>query len=39
MGVQKLREELHIYINHADEIFLKMVYAMSKKSKESNAIG
>jgi hypothetical protein len=31
MGVQKLRQELHDYINNADEIFLKMVYAMSKE--------
>ncbi len=31
MGVQKLRKELHDYINNADEIFLKMVYYMSKE--------
>ncbi len=35
MGVQKLREELHGYINHADERFFKMVYAMSKKYNET----
>jgi dTDP-4-dehydrorhamnose reductase len=39
MGVQKLREELHNYINHADERFLKMVYAMSKEYKEVPVIG
>lgn len=33
MGVQKLREELHDYINNADERFVKMVYAMSKEYK------
>jgi len=39
MGVQKLREELHHYINHADERFLKMVYAMSKEYTEETVIG
>jgi hypothetical protein len=39
MGVQKLREELHEYINHADERFLKMVYAMSKEYKETDIAG
>jgi hypothetical protein len=39
MGVQKLREELHDYINHADERFLKMVYAMSKKYNETAIVG
>ncbi len=39
MGVQKLREELHDYINHADETFLKMVYAMSKEYKKTDIIG
>jgi hypothetical protein len=39
MGVHKLREELHEYIDHADERFLKMVYAMSKEYKESVAVG
>jgi len=34
MGVQKLREEFHDYINRADERFLKMVYAMSKEYKK-----
>jgi len=29
MGVAELKEELHDYIDHADERFLKMVYAMS----------
>jgi predicted ribonuclease YlaK len=39
MGVQKLREEIHNYIDHADERFLKMVYAMSKEYKESAVVG
>ena len=39
MGVQKLREELHEYINHADERFLKMVFAMSREYKESDVAG
>ncbi len=39
MGVQKLREELHDYINHADERFLKMVYAMSKEYIEPGVVG
>lgn len=39
MGVQKLREELHNYINKADETFLKMVYAMSKEYKRSDIVG
>ncbi len=39
MGVQKLREELHDYINRADERFLKMVYAMSKEYKNSEIAG
>jgi hypothetical protein len=39
MGVQKLREDLHDYINHADETFLKMVYAMSKEYKKSDVVG
>lgn len=39
MGVQKLTEEIHEYINHADERFLKMVYAMSKEYAESDVAG
>ena len=39
MGVQKLREELHDFINHADERFLRMVHAMSKEYKESTVVG
>ncbi len=39
MGVQKLREELHDYIDRADERFLKMVYAMSKEYNELTVIG
>ena len=39
MGVQKLREELHDYINQADERFLKMVHAMSKEYKKPDVVG
>ena len=39
MGVLELRKELHDYINHADERFLKMIYAMSKEYKESAIAG
>jgi hypothetical protein len=39
MGVLELREELHSLINHADERFLKMVYAMSKKYKSTVIVG
>ena len=39
MGVQKLREELHDYIEGADERFLKMVHAMSKEYKKSIEVG
>lgn len=39
MGVAELKEELHDYIDHADERFLKMVYAMSKEYKASRVIG
>jgi len=39
MGVAELKEELHNYIDHADERFLKMVYAMSREYKESVVIG
>ena len=39
MGVKKIREELHDYIDHADERFLKMVYAMSKEYKKSDVVG
>lgn len=39
MGVQKLREELHDYINKADERFLKMVYAMSREYNKLDVAG
>ena len=39
MGVTELKEELHNYIDHADERFLKMVYAMSREYKASILIG
>lgn len=39
MGVHKLREEIHEYINHADERFLKMVHAMSKEYQKPTVVG
>jgi len=39
MGATELRKELHSYIDHADEIFLKMVHAMSKEYKKSDIVG
>jgi hypothetical protein len=39
MGAAELRKELHNYIDHADETFLKMVYAMSKEYKSSGVVG
>lgn len=39
MRVTELKKELHNYIDHADEQFLKMVYAMSKEYNSSNVVG
>ncbi len=39
MGVPELKKELHNYIDHADERFLKMVYAMSREYKSSSIVG
>ncbi len=39
MEVQELRAELHELIKHADERFLKMVYAMSKEYLNTEIIG
>lgn len=39
MGVVELKEKLHSYIDHADEQFLKMVYAMSREYKAPTVIG
>jgi hypothetical protein len=39
MGVPELRNELHDFINHADERFLKMVYAMCKEYKKPVIVG
>lgn len=39
MGVAELKTELHNYIDHADERFLKMVYAMSREYKAPMVIG
>lgn len=39
MGTVELRKELHSYIDHADETFLKMVHAMSKEYKRTAIVG
>lgn len=39
MGVAELKKELHEDIEHADEIFLKMVHAMSQEYKASQTVG
>jgi hypothetical protein len=39
MEVQELRSELHDFINHADERFLKMVYKIIKEHKNSIVVG
>ena len=39
MGVAELKKELHNYIDHADERFLKMVYAMSREYKSTSIVG
>lgn len=39
MGIPELRNDLHDFINHADERFLKMVYAMSKEYENSALVG
>jgi len=39
MGTPELRDEIHDFINHADERFLKMVYAMSKEYKKPIIVG
>ena len=39
MDTNRLKKELHSYIDHADETFLKMVHAMSKEYQKSEDIG
>ena len=39
MSAAELRKELHRYIDHADDTFLKMVHAMSKEYKKSETAG
>jgi hypothetical protein len=39
MGVKKLREELHDYIDQTDERFMKMVSAMSTEYTKSDVVG
>lgn len=39
MGEIELKKELHHFIDHADDQFLKMVYAMSKEYKSTSILG
>ncbi len=39
MKLPELREELHEYINRADESILKVIYAISKESENSIIVG
>ena len=39
MSAAELRKELHHYIDHAGDTFLKMVHAMSKEYKKSEIAG
>lgn len=39
MELPELREELHEYINQADESALKMIYEMSKEFKKDEIVG
>ena len=39
MGVPELRNELHDFINRADERFLKMMYAMSREYNKPVIVG
>lgn len=39
MITNELREELHNYIEEADETFLRMVYAMSEEYTRSKIVG
>ena len=39
MGVPELRNELHDFINRADERFLKMMYAMSREYDKPVVVG
>ena len=39
MRASVLRKEVQQYVNHADERFLRMVYAMSKEYENSLVVG
>jgi len=39
MQVKELKKELQAFIEHADERFVKMVYAMSKEYKKPEIVG
>lgn len=39
MGIPELRNELHDFINRADERFLKMMYAMSREYNKPVIVG
>jgi len=37
MNARQIKEEIHDFINHADERFLRLVYSMVKSEKSENA--
>ncbi len=39
MSIIELKEELHHFIDNADETFLKMIYAISKEYKKTAIVG
>lgn len=39
MGTSEIRKEIHEYIDHADERFLKLVYVMSKEYENTLIVG
>ena len=39
MGTSEIRKEIHDYIDHADERFLKLVYVMSKEYENTLIVG
>ena len=39
MGTSEIRKEIHHYIDHADERFLKLVYVMSKEYENTLIVG
>lgn len=39
MSTTEIRKEIHDYIDHADDRFLKLVYAMSKEYENTLIVG